>query len=295
MVPGLGVLAEPISPALRRSRLPRDNLPAMPTYMDRHDLPSVTAEDVAAVHLLDLGKQGAYGVRFLTYWLDSPRGFVFCLADAPDAEAVVSVHRDAHGQIPNKVFEVDPHAVTSFLGAIVEPEPGTPWAASAFRTIMFTDLVGSTALIGTLGDVAAKNLVLEVDATIRAELAKHGGTAVDHTGDGVMASFRSPRDAVACAIAIQRSIASLEARDPPVQVRVGLAAGEPITEDGRLFGAAVNLASRICAVCEASTIWVASGVRELSLGKGFTFADRGEATLKGFDEPIRLYEVTWDG
>ena len=262
--------------------------------MDRHDLPDITAEQLAVAHALDLGKQDAYGVRFLTYWFDSAHGYIFCLADAPDADAVVSVHRDAHGEIPNRVFEVDPHAVTSFLGAIVEPEPGTPWAASAFRTIMFTDLVGSTSYISSLGDVAAKNLVLEVDAVVRTELAKHGGTAVDHTGDGVMASFPSPRDAVACAIAIQRAVASWE-RDPPIQVRVGLAAGEPITEDGRLFGAAVNLASRICAVCDAGTIWVASVVRELSLGKGFTFTDRGEATLKGFDEPVRLYEVHWAG
>ena len=264
----------------------------MPIFMDRHDFPGVTPEQAAAAHLLDLGEQGAHGVRLLTYWLDAP-GYVFCLADAPNEEAVVSVHQKAHGGIPGMIFEVDLHAVTSFLGAIVDPEPGTPWAAAAFRTIMFTDLVGSTALIGTLGDVAAKNLVLDVDASVRAELAKHGGTAVDHTGDGVMASFRSSHDALACAIDIQRSVASPGSGDRPVQVRVGVAAGEPVTENGRLFGAAVNLASRICSVCEAGTIWVASGVRELVLGKGFSFVDRGETTLKGFDEPIRLYEVPW--
>jgi Protein of unknown function (DUF4242)/Adenylate and Guanylate cyclase catalytic domain len=265
----------------------------MPTYMDRHDLPSVTAEDVAAAHVMDLGKQDAYGVRFLTYWLDTSRGFVFCLADAPSEDAVLSVHSEAHGLIPNRVFEVDPHTVTSFLGAIIEPEPGTPWAASAFRTIMFTDIVGSTALISTLGDIAAKNLVLDLDANVRTELAKHGGTAVDHTGDGIMASFPSPRDAIACAISIQRAVSAREHRDPPIQIRVGLAAGEPLTEDGRLFGAAVNLASRICAACGDGAIWVTSGVRELALGKGFTFVERGEATLKGFDEAIRLYEVPW--
>jgi class 3 adenylate cyclase len=265
----------------------------MPTYMDRHELPVVTPEAVAEAHVLDLGTQGAFGVRFLTYWLDSPHGYVFCLAEAPDEEAVISVHSEAHGLIPNRVFEVDPHTVASFLGAIVEPEPGTPWAASAFRTIMFTDLVGSTALISTLGDVGAKNLVLDLDASVRAELAKLGGTAVDHTGDGIMASFHSPRDAIACAISIQRSIAAREHRETPVQIRIGLAAGEPITEDGRLFGAAVNLASRICAACGDGAIWVTSGVRELALGKGFTFVERGEATLKGFDEPIRLYEVPW--
>jgi len=177
--------------------------------------------------------------------------------------------------------------------AIIEPEPGAPWAASAFRTIMFSDLVGSTSLISSVGDIAAKNLVLDLDASMRAELAKHGGTAVDHTGDGLMGSFPSPRDAIACAISAQRAIAARGYRDPPVQIRIGLAAGEPLAEDGRLFGAAVNLASRICAACGDGAIWVTSGVRELALGKGFTFIERGEATLKGFDEPIRLYEVPW--
>src|ERR1700675_689349 len=178
----------------------------MPTFMDPHDLPQITGEQLAQAHVADLGKQGGFGVRLLTCWFGPSRGSICCLADAPDAESLVSVHREAHGEIPNQIFEVDPHTVTSFLGAIIEPEPGTPWAASAFRTIMFTDIVGSTALISTLGDIAAKNLVLDLDANVRTELAKHGGTAVDHTGDGIMASFPSPRDAIACAISIQRAV-----------------------------------------------------------------------------------------
>ena len=135
----------------------RDNPPAMPTYMDRHDLEGATPQDVAGAHQQDLWKQADYDVRMLTYWYDEARGSVFCLAEAPSEDAVVSLHRDAHGQIPHKIPEVDPRAVTSFLGAIVDPEPGTPWAMSAFRTILFTDIVGSTSLFASLGDVAAKD------------------------------------------------------------------------------------------------------------------------------------------
>ena len=265
----------------------------MPTFMDRHDLEGATPEDAAGAHQQDLWKQAEYGVRFLTYWFDEARGSVFCLAQAPDIEALVSVHRDSHGDVPHAIFEVDPHAVTSFLGAIVDPEPGTPWAVSAFRTIMFTDIVSSTELIGTLGDVAAKNVVMDLDRLVRSEFAKAGGTVADHTGDGIMGSFASARDAVRCAIAIQREMHAREPTDPPIRIRVGIAAGEPIEEDSRLFGAAVNLAARICAACDPGTIRVAGGVRELALGKGFTFVDRGEATLKGFEDPFRLYEVTW--
>ena len=139
----------------------------MPTFMDRHDLQGFKPEEVAGAHQQDLWKQADHGVRFLTYWFDEARGSVFCLAEAPHKDAIVSVHRDSHGEIPHAIFEVDPHAVRSFLGAIVDPEPGTPWAKSAFRTIMFTDVVGLDAMISSLGDVAAKNLIMELDAIVR--------------------------------------------------------------------------------------------------------------------------------
>ena len=267
----------------------------MPTFMDRHDLPGLTPEDVAAAHIQDIGIQASHEVRFLTYWFDEARGTSFCLAEAPDEESVVSVHRESHGAVPHAIFEVDRRAVTSFLGAINDPEPGTPWAMSAFRTILFTDIVGSTSLIGSLGDIGAKELVMEQDRLVKAEFARHGATTAEHTGDGVMGSFPSARDAVHCGIAIQRSMGARDPNHLPLQVRVGIAAGEPIEEGGRLFGAAVNLAARICAACDPGTIWVAGGVRELAIGKGFTFQDRGEVSLKGFDEPSRLYEVAWSG
>jgi hypothetical protein len=265
----------------------------MPTFMDRHDLLGAKPEDVATAHIQDLWTQAAFGVQFLTYWFDEARGSVFCLAEAPNAEAVVSVHRQSHGGVPHAIYEVDSHAVTSFLGAIFDPEPGTPWAVSAFRTIVFTDIVGSTAMLGMIGDVAMKNLVMDLDRLVRANIEASGGRVVEHTGDGIMASFPSARDAIAGAITIQQAVDSLEQRDPPIRVRIGIAAGEPIEEDGRLFGAAVNLAARICAACDPGAIRVAGGVRELALGKGFTFVDRGEVALKGFDEPMRLYEVAW--
>ncbi len=81
--------------------------------------------------------------------------------------------------------------------------------------------------------------------------------------------------------------------EEPIGVRIGLNAGEPIAEDEGLFGTAVNRAARITATAKAGEILVANVVRELAEGKDFLFADRGEASLKGFDEPVRLYEVRW--
>ncbi len=78
-------------------------------------------------------------------------------------------------------------------------------------------------------------------------------------------------------------------------VRVGLNAGEPIAEDDDLFGTAVNEAARITAAAKGGEILVANVVRELAKGKDFLFADRGETALRGFDDPVRLFEVKWQG
>jgi Protein of unknown function (DUF4242) len=80
----------------------------MPLYMDVHEkLPDgATEADVAKAHEADLAKQGQYGVRYLRYWVSEPEGKVFCLVDAPSAEAAVRVHREAHGLVADEIFEV---------------------------------------------------------------------------------------------------------------------------------------------------------------------------------------------
>jgi adenylate cyclase len=135
--------------------------------------------------------------------------------------------------------------------------------------------------------------VLSLDAQIHELLARFGGSWVGHTGDGVVASFASATDALACAVALQRAVDARTDDPAPVQLRIGLAAGEPISEGDRLFGATLNLAARLCAAAEPATIYVSASIRELVLGKRFTFLDRGRATLKGFSEPVQLLEVPW--
>ena len=77
----------------------------------------------------------------------------------------------------------------------------------------------------------------------------------------------------------------------PLLVRIGLNAGEPVAEEADLFGAAVQLAARVCARAEAGQILAANVVRELAMGKGFLFSDQGDVELRGFEDPVRLYEV----
>ncbi len=113
-----------------------------------------------------------------------------------------------------------------------------------------------------------------------------------------MASFFSASKALECAIAMQRAFAEwnqgVGAQGlAPLHVRIGLNAGEPIAEGDDLFGTVVNEAARITATAKGGEILVSNVVRELAKGKDFLFADRGEASLKGFDEPVRLFEVRW--
>ena len=84
-----------------------------------------------------------------------------------------------------------------------------------------------------------------------------------------------------------------ESADEPIKVRIGLNAGEPIAEDQDLFGTAVNLAARICSHAEAGQILTPIVVRELAAGKQFMFADLGETELRGFEDPVHIYQVSW--
>ncbi len=165
---------------------------------------------------------------------------------------------------------------------------------SAFRTVLFTDVEGSTALTQRLGDAKARELLREHERMVRVALKTHGGSEVKTMGDGFMASFSSATRALECAIAMQQAFAAHnELAEEPIRVRAGLNAGEPIAEDEDLYGTAVNLAARIAAKAEAGEILASDVVRQLVAGKEFLFSDRGETELRGFEDPVRLFELRW--
>ncbi len=267
---------------------------AVPYYMDRHEFTNLTAEAAAEAHLKDLAVQGQFGVRFLTYWFDEERQTAFCLATAPSVEAVEGVHQASHGLTPFQIIEVDQGMVLRFMGGIVEHPPGEPYVETAFRTILFTDIVGSTTLTQRLGDARAMEVVRTHDDVVRRALTGQGGSEVKHTGDGLMAAFPSVIGAIQAAVHIQQELARTDVAGEQIRVRIGMAAGEPVTERNDLFGATVQLAARLCAKAEPASILVASAVHDLALGKGFDFRSRGKLRLKGFDSPMATFEVVWD-
>ncbi len=222
------------------------------------------------------------------------------------------------------------NAVDAFLKEGEEPQP-SPKAEVAsptpVRTVLFTDMAGSTSMMQRLGDERGREVLREHERITREVLKSHGGTEVKTMGDGFMASFGSVTKAVECAIALQRAFdvrnASLPAHPEPVEgraepqppahgstgspraggsavatpepihIRIGLNAGEPIEEEGDLFGATVILAARIAAQAQGREILASDVVRGLCSGKGFLFADQGEFVAKGFEDPVRLFQVRW--
>jgi class 3 adenylate cyclase len=189
-------------------------------------------------------------------------------------------------------------AITAFLGGLAFEEAAAQKRHSAEQLVivLFTDIAGSTALTQRLGDERAQELVRAHNSIVRDALRSHGGSEIKHTGDGIMASFPSASGALDCASAIQRSMEQGTrnmALPQPIEVRIGLNAGEPVAEEGDLYGTAVQLAKRICDQAGAGEILVSNVVRELAAGKPFMFADRGAAPLKGFGDPVRLFQLRW--
>ena len=274
----------------------------MPLYMDIHELPDgITPEDIAKAHEKDMEIQRKYGVEYRKYWVNESGRKLFCLAHAPNAEAAERVHREAHGMIAEKIIEVQPDLAEGILGSVQTNTAGAAVLPDrherdpGIRTILFTDIANSTELTHTLGDEAAMTLLDVHNSIVRNALAELGGREVKHTGDGIMASFISPAGAVRCAMQIQRELNKHAQANPerPLKVKVGAAAGEPVEQHDDLFGCTVQLAARLCAHAQPEQILVSNAIAELCLGKGLSFEDLGEVTLKGFGSPVRAHAAAW--
>lgn len=149
-------------------------------------------------------------------------------------------------------------------------------AARVLTTVVFTDVVGSTALIDRIGDAAWRRLISQYFEKARALIHEQGGTFVDTTGDGVLARFDSPVAAVRAASALSGAATTLG-----LQVRAGVHTGEVEQVPGALSGMTVHVGSRVMAVAGAGEVLVTSTTRELTLDAGLDYDDRGAFELKG--------------
>jgi class 3 adenylate cyclase len=274
----------------------------MPLYMDIHKCDGVCAEDVAKAHMADVKVQDRYDVEYKKYWFNESCGKLFCLVEAPSAEAAARVHQEAHGLVAEKLIEVDPDLVDSYMGPSPVSSAGAALLPDAtaetqrdpgVRTVMFTDIVDSTALTSRFGDDAAMAMLAVHDRIVREALTSNSGREVKHTGDGIMASFLSAAGAVRSACQVQGGLRdyNLNGPDFPVTVRIGISAGEPIEQHEDLFGSTVQLAARLCAQAEPGQILVSSVISQLCIGKGLKFIGAGQCQLKGFADPVDTHVV----
>ncbi|MCH7693319.1 MAG: hypothetical protein IID50_07745 [Proteobacteria bacterium] len=163
-------------------------------------------------------------------------------------------------------------------------------------TVMFTDMVNSTSLTLTRGDAVAQQAVRAHNLIVREALGEFGGREIKHTGDGIMAAFPTTSNSVEAAIAIQAKVRARNRAipEPPLHLKIGINAGEPIVEDDDLFGATVQLAARVVDAAQSGQILVSEIVRGICAGKDLRFVNRGPFQLDGFKDHIILHEAVWD-
>jgi class 3 adenylate cyclase len=157
----------------------------------------------------------------------------------------------------------------------------------SIATVLFTDIVASTERAATLGDVRWHELLDEHDRTVRREINRFRGREINTTGDGFLAAFDSPARAIRCAQAIADG-----AQDMRLEMRTGVHTGECEVRGQDLAGLAVHIGARVAALADPDEVLVSSTVKDLVVGSGMEFTDRGSHALKGVPGEWHLYAVS---
>jgi class 3 adenylate cyclase len=189
---------------------------------------------------------------------------------------------------PHMPYYGDWQGVVDAIREFVEPiclESARPYD-SVLATVLFTDLVGSTARAAELGDRGWRDLLEQHHARTRAQLTRFRGIELDTAGDGFFARFDGPARAIRCACAVRDAVTDLG-----LEVRAGLHTGECEILDGKVAGLAVAIGARVAAHAGPGEVLVSQTVKDLVAGSGIEFQDRGEAELKGVPGEWRLYAV----
>jgi class 3 adenylate cyclase/pimeloyl-ACP methyl ester carboxylesterase len=190
----------------------------------------------------------------------------------------------------HSISEFEPEAVIAEIQEFVTGVRPALVVDRVLVTVLFTDIVDSTRLAAKFGDVTWKKRLAEHDRLARREIERHRGVLVDTTGDGLLATFDGPARAVRCALAIASAVGSLG-----LSVRAGAHTGEVERDGDQIRGLAVHIGARVAALAGPSEVLVSSTVRDLTVGSGIAYEDRGEHELKGVPDRWRLFAVVGPG
>jgi len=226
-----------------------------------------TLEDVKRNHIADLQVQGKYGVRYVQYWVNDDAGMVFCLMEGPDAESCSAVHKEAHGDVACKIVEVKRGDVDLFMGEgrvnefdMTEDTGGT--LDTGYRFILLVDTIGFRETIQSL------------EGLIRDTISKYHGREVIHPEDEIMAVFNSCHLSVKCSHLIQSEIGLFKRRYPnqkfnSVEFRIGVVAGQPLTENEGFFSESIQKARSLCHLAGVDQVLVSPLLSEICMGNKF--------------------------
>jgi AraC-like DNA-binding protein len=265
----------------------------MPIFMDRHEIPGATAVDVAKAHQKDLGVQAKYNCRAMTYWFDEARSAAFCLIDAPEAEAVVQMHNEAHGLVPNRIIQVNNELVEAFLGRIGDPaaartvgELEAPvFEDTAFRVVLAVEVKDVAILTARHGAAATHELLRAHDTIVNDAIRQHQSGKVTKSDNRSLVTLLSASSAVECARQIQSGLNAWSVGDGRTarstsHAGIGLSAGEPVADGMGLFGDAIQWAKRMCGLARDNRIFVASTVgNEYRRENSFALASEESLTV----------------
>ena len=235
----------------------------MPLFMDRHDVSKeVTAENVAQLHQEDLKIQSQYGCKGLTYWFDDIRKTAFCLIEAPNADAIKEMHKNAHGDVPHEVIEVDANIVESFLGRIEDPAKSQNVELNiindpAFRCIMAISFPIVTLKESDSHKANIKQRIVDI-------IDETDSRIVNYDYDGFLASFTNVSKAIDCALQILSKCnkSSNKIFEDNTEIQIGISTGVPVNKQSGFFQATIQTSKRLCLIHKLQVV-ITAEVKEL--------------------------------
>lgn len=231
----------------------------MPLFMDLHKASDYdvkpTVEEIKKNHIADLRVQDKYGVKFIQYWINEEAGLVFCLMEAPDKQSCAAVHQEAHGNMPCNIIELQGGDYMAFMGNegkinefdITETAEGK--LDNGYRVLLAADIISP-------GNHE------QLSSTMRQLIKNSAGRLVNKTGGREMIVFSSARPAIDCALEMVKTIQPAD--DHSSEIRIGISAGEPVTEQGSFFGNTIQLANRLCDIAQVNQVVVSARVRQFT-------------------------------
>jgi AraC-like DNA-binding protein len=240
----------------------------MPLFMDFHKIENITLEDVTKAHMADEAIQEQYGVKYHQFWINVEAGTVFCLTEGPDMATCEKVHQMAHGNIACAMTEVEPGNYRVLMGethqvdnGVVKNQDGS--IDLGYRNIIAINAQGLTDA-KTSSDLNLFQSNKWIQEVILDAIQRCGGKELRYPADNRIGVFRETHSAIECAEYIQKKILAKNQEGLSAVVRVGISAGQPVTEDGEFFTHAIKLANRLSALAPDNSILASSLVQKLS-------------------------------